>query len=255
MASIRSINRFYFEYADLYKRVKEDYAGRDSSTTSGAYDHARERARARDQGREYGKEEGRDPRAPVAKHPVLHVLESATELGNEQLLNVVHAFTTDASDLLQTVEDDELDAAVDSVYSEHLGFLQAMSNAGVCFSAMLSPTGKCTKPKCPHRHDEESFKYGVLELNCEVHEHSRLQGCRRGGLGQAHRAEAGLGPCHASAGRSRHRIPACRWIPLRSPAFLIPHSLHHASGCPLCPASRCETSCHRASSSRRLGSR
>ena len=52
---------------------------------------------------------------------------------------------------------------MDTAYSEHLEFLQAMSNMGVCFSAMLSPTGKCTKPKCPHRHEEESFKYGVVE--------------------------------------------------------------------------------------------
>ena len=168
MSQLRAIYRYYFTSAESIKRIKDNYEGHTSSTATD-YEQARDRARdrARDQSREqprdYGREDGRDPHAVLAKHPALRVLESATVTGNEQLLNVVHAFASDASELLQSVPDEQLDAAVDSAYSEHLEFLQAMSNMGVCFSAMLSPTGKCTKPKCPHRHDEESFKYGVVE--------------------------------------------------------------------------------------------
>lgn len=91
------------------------------------------------------------------------MIEGACEEGKEQLLNVVHAFASEADQLLQRLPEDKLDAGVDAAYTEHLETLQAMSSAGVCYSAMLSPSGQCTKPRCPHRHDRDSFKYGVME--------------------------------------------------------------------------------------------
>ena len=168
MVAFRAIYRYYFLFADCIKRVKEDYEGTDSSSSNSSYDQARERARkpkelSRDQSYEYSRDEGREQRHQGVRHPALRVLESANEVGNEQLLNVVHAFASDAGELLLRMDDDKIDSAIDTVYTEHLEHLQAMSNAGVCFSAMLSPSAQCLKPKCPHRHDKEAFMYGVVE--------------------------------------------------------------------------------------------
>ena len=139
VAAYRAIYRYYYTFAEGIKRVKDDYEGPQSTPSYSLEAPDRDR--------------NRQPR-----HPFLHAMEDACSSGNEQLLNVVHAFASDAHELLQRVPDDQLDAAVDHVYSEHLEVLQAMSSAGVCYSAMLSPSGQCTKPKCPHRHDRDSFK-------------------------------------------------------------------------------------------------
>ena len=145
LASFRSIYRYYFTIAEGVKRIREDYEGPLSTlsiSTPEVFDRAQRRP---------------------AKHPVLRVIEAANEEGNEQLLNLLHAFATDATVVLQNVTDDELDTAVDGIYTEHLQVLQTTPSTGVCYSAMLSPTGHCNKPHCPHRHEKESFKFGVLE--------------------------------------------------------------------------------------------
>ena len=122
----------------------------------------------------------------------------------------------DARDAFARSTEDTVDSEVDGVYNQHLEYLQAMASAGVCYSAMLSPTGQCSKPRCPHRHDRESFKYGVVE---QIVKYMTTQGYKdavQAGLMDPIRVKPGwdlaIPPPEARATLPRNDTPGSRQI-------------------------------------------
>ena len=144
-AAFRAIYRHFFCAWEEVMALKEDYDGGRVSAAKPA--------------------KASEPElSPELTHPAVRTVVQLASGRKEAVLNVLQAFAEEVENILETAVEEEVDAEVDQAYEGHAEVLHAMSTShGVCYSAMLSPTGECRKVGCKYSHERPHFKFAVLE--------------------------------------------------------------------------------------------
>ena len=144
-AAFRAIYRHFFCAWEEVKALKEDYDGGRISTAKPV-------------------KAAEPDLSPELTHPAVRTVVQLARGRKEAVLNVLQAFAEEVENILETADEEEVDAEVDQAYERHAEVLHAMSTShGVCYSAMLSPTGECRKAGCKYSHERSHFKFAVLE--------------------------------------------------------------------------------------------
>ena len=131
-AAFRAIYRHFFCAWEEVKALKEDYdGGRIAAAKS---------------------PKAAEPElSPELTHPAVRTVVQLARGRKEAVLNVLQAFAEEVENILETADEEEVDSEVDQAYERHAEVLHAMSTShGVCYSAMLSPTGECRKAGCKY---------------------------------------------------------------------------------------------------------